>query len=67
MYHRQILYTMNLFHLEDHLCILKTCRTPEINFSNQMFDHLKQLFALGFQDSFGVAKVIHFQHYKLLT
>ena len=35
-------------------------------FSTQMFDHLRQLFVLDFQDSFWVAKEVHLQHHKLL-
>ena len=36
-------------------------------FSTQMFGHLKQLFALDFQDSYLVAKVAHLQRHKILT
>ena len=43
------------------------CGTPELVFPIQIFDHLKQLFADDFGDSFGVAKVIHPQNRMTLT
>ena len=70
MYHLQIFYTMDQ---EDHLCVLKTkvvlvLILVELRFfSTQMFDYIRQLFALNFQDSFWAAKVVQLQLRKLLT
>ena len=58
MYHLQTFCTMNLFNQENHLCILKTgvvlvlilVDFQTLFFSSQMFDHLRQLFLLDFQD-----------------
>ena len=65
MYHLQIFYAMNLFHLEDHLCILKTkevlaliiVELQTLFFSSQMFDHLRQLFVLDFQELLSSASI----------
>ena len=66
---------MNLFHQKDHLCILQTkvalvlilVELQSLFFFTQMFDDLKQLFVLNFQDSFSVVKIVYFQHHKILT